>query len=271
METAAVLVIQKCLVKEGINPGPIDGDFGDLTSGAVGKALTKRTPPLPGDWQGWPASRQAVAYLQQLCQESGIDSGDIDGFWGPQTDYAFGALTHLLETGVLPPPWRDDTPLNVNPNGWPPQNEPALNEFYGKVGTNQVSLALPYPHRVSWDLSETITSYQCNAKVRDSAKRVLQRVFEHYGIEKIKELRLDRWGGCLNVRQMRGGTHYSMHSWGIAIDYDPDNNQLTWGRDHASFARPDYAAWWRFWEEEGWTSLGRSKNYDWMHVQATRL
>ena len=29
--------------------------------------------------------------------------------------------------------------------------------------------------------------------------------------------------------------------------------------------------WWRIWEEQGWTSLGRVRNFDWMHVQATKL
>ena len=70
---------------------------------------------------------------------------------------------------------------------------------------------------------------------------------------------------------MRGGTRWSTHAWGIAIDYDPDRNQLKWGRDRAAFARPEYDAWWRLWEEEGWVSLGRTRNYDWMHVQAAKL
>jgi len=271
MKTAVVKVIQQSLINEGFKPGTVDGQLGDNTYRAVIAALGKRNADLPADWQGWSNPRKSVAYLQFLCKERDIDVGDIDGFWGPQTDYAFDTLAHILETGEAPQPWRDETPLNVNPNSWPLQNEAELNNFYGNVGTNQLSLALPYPHRVAWDLKTTINSYQCNAKVHDSAKRVLQRVFDHYGIDKIKELRLDRWGGCLNVRQMRGGTQWSMHSWGIAIDYDPDNNPLKCGRDKATFARPEFDAWWRFWEEEGWTSLGRTKNYDWMHVQATKL
>jgi hypothetical protein len=271
MKTAAVRLIQRMLVDEGLNPGTIDGRLGANSYGAINQALPKRRVDLPDDWQGWGNPRKAVAYLQLLCKDRGIDVGDIDGFWGPQTDYAFDSLAHLVETGTLPGPWRDEAPLDVNPNSWPPQNNAALNEFYGKVGTNQVSLVLPYPHRVSWDLKTTIKSYECNARVHDSAKRVLQRVFDHYGMERIRELHLDRWGGCLNVRKMRGGTNWSMHSWGIAIDYDPDNNQLNYERDRATFAGDDYGAWWRFWEEEGWTSLGRTRNYDWMHVQAARI
>ena len=102
------------------------------------------------------------------------------------------------------------------------------------------------------------------------AVQVLTRVLQHYGYERIKELRLDRWGGCYNERKKRGGTEWSTHAWGIAMDYDPERNRLTWGRDRAAFARPEYDRWWGFWEEEGWVSLGRVANFDWMHVQAAR-
>ena len=48
-------------------------------------------------------------------------------------------------------------------------------------------------------------------------------------------------------------------------------NQLRWGKDKAAFARPEYARWFDLWEEEGALSLGRVRNYDWMHVQFARL
>ncbi len=271
MKAAAVRVVQQSLINEGFAPGIVDGKLGPKTYGAVTNALSKRLGKLPADWLNWPNSRKAVAYLQCLCEQRDIDVGDIDGYWGPQTDFAFDTLAGFLEKGEMPPLWRDEAPLDVNPNGWPDQNETNLDTFFGAVGKNQADLILPYPHRLAWDLKQTVNSFACNAKVHDSARKVLTRVFEHYGIERIRELRLDRWGGCLNVRKMRGGTKWSMHSWGIAIDYDPDRNQLKWGRDKAAFAQPEYDAWWRFWEEEGWVSLGRSKNYDWMHVQAAKL
>jgi hypothetical protein len=271
MKIAAIRILQQALSNEGCAPGSIDGQLGPATYRAVATALGKRTGILPTNWQSWPDGRKTVAYLQCLCREAAIDAGAIDGFWGPQTDYAYDTLAQLRKNGVMPSPWRDETPATANPNHWPPQNETALNVFYGAVGTNQSSLILPYPLRVSWDLRETVHSFQCHAKVRDSAQRVLTRVFDHYGLEQIKNLRLDRWGGCLNVRKMRGGSSWSMHSWGVAIDFDPDRNQLKWGRDRAVFAQPAYDAWWRCWEEEGWVSLGRTKNYDWMHVQAARL
>ncbi len=271
MNTAAVRVLQQSLIIEGFAAGAVDGKLGPNTYGAIANALAKRQDELPGDWSGWANPRRTVAYIQCLCKEHKIDVGTIDGFWGPQTDYAFDTLNQLLKSGEMPPLWRDDSPLSTNPNNWPNQDVASLNAFYGPVGKNQTDLALPYPHRLSWDLKQTIRSFPCNVKVRDSAARVLTKVFDRYGIERIKELRLDLWGGCLNVRKMRGGSNWSMHSWGIAIDFDPDRNQLKWGRDRAAFAQPDYDAWWRFWEEEGWISLGRTRNYDWMHVQAAKL
>jgi hypothetical protein len=62
-----------------------------------------------------------------------------------------------------------------------------------------------------------------------------------------------------------------MHIWGIAMDYDPNRNKLRWNSDKAVFAREEYRRWWEFWEEEEWVSLGRSRNFDWMHVQAARI
>jgi hypothetical protein len=271
MKAAAVRLLQQHLVQEGYDLGDVDGKLGKKTYAAVQSALAKRSADLPAGWEDWSNHRKCVAMLQLLCREKEIAVGEIDGWWGPQTEYAYDMLAHHREHGELPPPFRDETPLDVNPNAWPRQAEADLNRFYGEIGKNQTRLALPYPHRLSWDLRNTLNSFWCHEKVHDSTLRVLTRVLEHYGPDRIKELRLDRWGGCLNVRKMRGGTRWSMHAWGIAIDYDTEFNQYNWGRDRATLAGPQYDAWWRFWEEEGWLSLGRTRNFDWMHVQAAKL
>jgi hypothetical protein len=271
MRAPTVRVLQRTLIQEGHDPGEVDGRLGDNTYGAVQEALSQRGAALPSDWTGWNNHRKAVAYVQLLCREHDIEVGKVDGFWGPQTDYAFETLAHLLARGVMPLPWRDEVPLDVNPNGWPRQDETPLTAFYGPVGEHQVRVELPYPHRLAWNLAQTVTSFSCHERVHDSLKRVLRRVLDHYGLDEIRALRLDRWGGCFAVRKMRGGTRWSMHAWGIAVDYDPDRNQLKWGRDRAAFAQPEYQAWWSLWEEEGWLSLGRTRNFDWMHMQAAKL
>ena len=125
-----------------------------------------------------------------------------------------------------------------------------LEDFYGERGENQVRIQLPYVMRLSWNKQKRVTSMMCHELV-DSLIRIFQRVLDHYGIDGIRELGLDIFGGCLNVRKMRGGNQWSTHSWGIALDFDPENNQLKWGRDRATFAGPKYDKWWEIWESEG--------------------
>jgi hypothetical protein len=153
-------------------------------------------------------------------------------------------------------------------DGWPTQRE--VPEFYGARGANQVLYTPAYPFYL-YDGGQRVKRISVHEKVVDSLDRVLTAVLNEYGEEAIHELHLDRYFGSLNVRKMRGGNSWSMHSWGIAIDFDANRNQLRWNHTRAAFARPEYDAWWQCWEAEGWTSLGRERDYDWMHVQAASL
>jgi len=262
-----IIFAQKQLNNKGLNAGSADGLIGPKTIAALSK--------VSGIEITWEPERKIIAFIQLLCKENRIETGVVDGLLGPKTQDAYEKLVHLTETGKIPEPWRNDTENAVvslpEKTIFPLQNYKDLVAFYGEVGTNQTKIQLPYPNYLSWELSKKISNFSCHEKVHDSLFRVLTRVLEHYGQEEISRLKLDVWGGCLSVRQMRGGTDYSMHSWGIAIDYDPVNNQLKWNKEKASFAKPDYNEWWKIWEDEGWVSLGRAKNYDWMHVQAARL
>ena len=125
--------------------------------------------------------------------------------------------------------------------------------------------------KIAWNKTQKIKRFSCHERVADSVGRILKRTHEHYGDKKISELGLDLFGGCLNVRKMRGGSKWSTHAWGIAIDWDPERNQLRWNDEKANFARPIYEEWWRIWEDEGWVSLGRQRNFDWMHIQAAKV
>ena len=67
---------------------------------------------------------------------------------------------------------------------------------------------------------------------------------------------------------MRGSsTTTSTHAWGVAVDVDPERNQLRWDKSRAKLALPEYEPWWKIVESYGATSLGRRRNYDWMHFQ----
>ena len=273
----AIRIAQRHLKSSGFKPGKIDGDLGPKTEKALDRVLKARRDELHPNHtdaiRNGSRRRKFTAYIQLLATDVGIDAGAIDGFWGPQTDFVFGEIEHLEEHGERRDPFRDLPPADSNPNNWPVQRSAGLTAFYGRPGTesNLVLVDVPYPHRLAWDLSTTVSRVRVHKKVADSLDRVLNRVVADYGLGQIKNLRLDHYGGSYNKRRMRGGTSWSTHAWGIALDYDPANNRLRWGRDRATFAHPEYEAWWNAWEEEGWLSLGRARNFDWMHVQAARL
>jgi len=273
----AVRIAQRRLEKAGHRPGTIEGALDERTERALDRVLGERAgdldPSQVSAILSGSRNRKLAAYIQLLAVDEGLETGPIDGFWGPQTQFAFDNLAALEERGEIPRPFRDLEPNAANPNNWPLESpESELRSFYGEPGDpgNLISVEVPYVHRLSWDPGTRVNRITCHKKVAGSFVRVLEQVIDHYGHDGVRALRLDLWGGCFNKRLKRGGTTWSTHAWGIASDYDPDRNRLNWGRARATFARPEYDVWWELWEAEGWTSLGRTAGFDWMHVQAAR-
>ena len=130
-----------------------------------------------------------------------------------------------------------------------------------------VTIKLPYPMRLSWDMNVKVSKMSCHKLVSDKFISVFNDLLSHYGYDKIVELGIDRFGGCFNFRKMRGGSDYSRHSWGVAIDLDPVRNKLKETSRTARFARPEYKPMIDIFYKHGFLSLGIEKNYDWMHFE----
>lgn len=234
-----------------------------------------------------------IRWLQIQLAAHGFPPGPIDGFDGPLTRKGIRALQAakgLTVTGTATKktidalredpnagdeamPSRDvDPPESPPPEAvpvWPRQAEvPAV---FGSVGENQVRIEVPFDMVLAWDTDTRLTRMTVHRKVAASATRALQRVAETYSPAERTDLGLHLFGGSLAVRRMRGGSRWSMHSWGIAIDFDPLRNAMGWKAPRPRLSQPDAVPFWEAWEAEGWTSLGRARDFDWMHVQAARL
>ncbi len=270
----AIQIVQTNLKASGQFSGNTDGTLGPITIAAVAKALTTKQTQLPANWASLASKRQITMLFQLMCKDKSIDCDPVDGFWGPVTQHAYESMVELLGTGSLPPNWRDEEPSDANPHTWPRDrgNQQEMRNFYGQPGKPAMTqVAVPWKMRLAWDKRQTVRSIGVHSKVASSVTNVFKRVHQHYGDAELKRLRLDLFGGCFAARKKRGGSTWSTHAWAVALDFDPERNQLKWGRDRAAMAHRDYRFWFDAWEADGWVSLGRSRNFDWMHVQAARL
>jgi hypothetical protein len=139
-----------------------------------------------------------------------------------------------------------------------------------EAGTYLITINLPYPMRIAWDLDTKVTRMRCHKMVADAFLNVFKELLQVYGYERIVELGIDLYGGCFNYRKMRGKSSWSKHAFGIAIDLDPARNTLKETSKTARFARPEYAPMIEIFYKHGFISLGKEKDYDWMHFEIAK-
>ena len=225
-----------------------------------------------------PPGRKIIGYLQHIMKERQAPI-KVDGFYGEQTDYMFNAYLEFLKNGKVMS-WRTDgKPTNILNNATvgnhilPMYTE--ISSVYGSIKnikSNIIEVSVPYSHYLAWNPTKQVTKVKCHKLVADRYCTILEKVLEEYGQEAITNLHLDMFGGCFNdpARKMRGGNLLSVHSWGIAFDYDPIHNQLRMNKTVAEFAKIEYDVWRRIWRDNGAISLGEVRDYDWMHFQFSK-
>ena len=194
------------------------------------------------------AQRLDVAMTLRVVQHR--VGAKVDGIFGPET-----ANKIYVALGL----------------GWPSQADVRSGKsIFGKAGdeSNLVSITPPYTLYYEGKPLKTIRVHKL---VANAVREALEEVLEYYGEDRIHALGLDDYSGSYNYRACRSGHALSMHAWGIALDFSPAANAQQYKAPRATLSHPDCRVWWEIWEAHGAVSMGRSRDYDWMHLQFARL
>lgn len=158
---------------------------------------------------------------------------------------------------------------------WPTQHDVVA--FYGNPDSggdgvpdrhwedaNIVTLAPPWRMRLAWDTSQVVKSIRIHKLVYPSLSRVLLAMWGAFGHDqaKVEAARMHLYGGAYNFRMMRGSAHLSMHSYGCAIDLDPEGN--VFGSHQWSMPQTVIDIF----KSEGWIWGGAWSKPDAQHFQA---
>ena len=256
-------------LKRGMYKGIPDNLWGPATVKALRKAGISRK---------WSRKRQWIGGIQKLLNDSGYNAGSVDGYEGHLTSDAWTAFIYKEIVGKeIPEP--DSTVLVPSkPNKmWNFPHQRDVKSFYGNPsnGPHEISRQLVridvYPMVLDWKLRQSVSTISVHKKCAYSAQAAFIEIERVYGVEKLTKLGLHRFAGSYNHRKMRGGSSWSMHAYGCAIDFFARPNGLRTRCPDALFCGPEYKAFFDIWEDHGWTSLGRAIGRDWMHVQAADL
>ena len=169
-----------------------------------------------------------------------------DGFWGRMSIAA--CQRHLRD-------------LMPSPNPWPNSDEASLQAFYGAAGDESKLVNLDVSGLGVKYEGTPVKTVRCHERISVRLHAVLVELAVTH-----PEVLAD-YNGCYNFRKMRGGSSYSLHARGAAIDFlaGSNGNHAHWPTNASmpitvmeAFCRQGFLPAGAFWQRDG------------MHHQATR-
>ena len=146
------------------------------------------------------------------------------------------------------------------------KNDDAIIKKYGEIGDASQLTTMTFPYPMYYD-GTLVKTARCHKLVKNDLEAIFKEILTTFGLKKIKELKLDQYSGLYNVRNKRGGSTPSIHSWAIAIDLYAAGNGLKVKTGDAVFSKPEYKTFIDIWYKHNFKSFGRELDYDWMHFQ----
>ncbi len=265
--------VQKLLAVAGAYRGEIDGAIGPKSWAAIREMEQYHGAAYTFNPREAEDQRRIIAAGQAALALMKFEPGAIDGFMGKNTREAFKDFRHMQAWGTNRLVPREALPLRPAPASIPTQAQ--VEQVYGRPGPalekGLVMITLPFRLRIDYNLRQTTNRMRVHPLAAEQLKRALIETHDHYGEERWRALGLDRYAGTYEHRRMRGGSAWSMHAYGIAIDFFTKPNGLKTRCPKALFCGADYQPFLDIMERNEWLPAIRLWGADAMHFQRARL
>lgn len=265
--------LQMLLAATGDYSGGIDGAFGPLSNAAMHAVELRDAAHYTFDPTSTTEHRRMTACAQACLNELGYQAGAVDGWLGVNTTEALNAFLFVLTNGreeVV-----DRTPdADFNPPGDIPRQRDVA-RVYGdpetQIPDRLTLIKLPFKLRIDYNLRTSTNKIRVHRDCAPQLEAALIAVRAHYGPDRMRELGIDRYAGAYYKRRMRGGSSWSMHAYGCAIDFFAEPNGLRMACPQALFCGAAYKPFLDIMEEHEWLPAVRLWGKDAMHFQRARL
>jgi hypothetical protein len=217
--------------------------------------------------------RDAVAEFQALVDRGTAASGGGLGGGGGLGSLRGGAVVGGGGGGILQTPHGSQEIEQMF--GKPNNLDGTLNEAWESESIRQV--APPTGWLLYYQDDDRglvpVSGIRIHRKLEENFRSVLSAIWNHAreeigrGVsddairEWLHARRLDQHAGGFNYRVIHGTNRLSLHSYGIAIDWDADHNP----QGHSNHTLPDW--WYGIWQAHGWSDGRHFGTPDPMHVQ----
>lgn len=82
-------------------------------------------------------------------------------------------------------------------------------------------LHLPFSMQLAWAPHLRVDRIRCHRVIVPVLAEIFDTIHHHH-----LEDEVEFFGGCFQFRPKRLGNKFSLHSWGVAIDFNPQTNQM---------------------------------------------
>lgn len=265
--------LQMLLASTGDYDGGIDGAYGPVSHAAVLAVEGRHAQDYTFDPTTTTDHRRKTACAQACLNQLGHEAGLVDGWFGVNTTEALNAYLFITTNGqeeVIPrEPQQNFTP----PGTIPHQNE--VNTVYGdpetQVPHRLTRIELPFKLGIDWNMRQSTNKITVHRDCAASLEAALIAVRAHYGEAEMARLGINRYAGAYNKRRIRGGSAWSMHAYGCAIDFHAAPNGLRTRCPEALFCGAAYQPFLDIMQDHEWLPAIRLWGADAMHFQRARI